>query len=47
MKKYRPYGALRRLPPIDILYSFDALTLALPPSITEHYQNHYLCYIVI
>ena len=31
MKKYRPYGALRRLPPINILYSFDALALALPP----------------
>ena len=31
VKKYRPYGALRRLPPINILYSFDALALALPP----------------
>ena len=27
MKEYRPYRALRRLPPIDILYSFDALAL--------------------
>ena len=25
MKEYRPYRALRRLPPIDILYSFDAV----------------------
>ena len=30
------------------LYYFDALALLLgSPSITEHYQNHYLCYIVI
>ena len=27
MQEYRPVGALRRLPPIDILYSFDALAL--------------------
>lgn len=27
MKEYRPYRALRRFPPIDILYSFDALAL--------------------
>ena len=27
MKEYRPYRALGRLPPIDILYSFDTLTL--------------------
>ena len=26
MQEYRPVGALRRLSPIDILYSFDALT---------------------
>ena len=29
------------------LYYFDALTLLVIPLITEHYQNHYLCYIVI
>ena len=27
MKEYRPYRALRRFSPIDILYSFDALAL--------------------
>ena len=29
------------------LYYFDALTLLVIPLITEHYQNHYLCYIII
>ena len=27
MQEYRPIGALRHFPPIDILYSFDALVL--------------------